>query len=526
MVESGDGEHCMLQSTGRYRVIFCQVRHRLDEIHNILLHKVIISTEIYDILSNIEKQAVFMDFFPVFMNIRQQRCLVVGGGEVALRKTELLLKANADVLLVSPELHSELAEHVAQKNIQHHARNFEAADLLGCKLVISATNDAKINQTVSKLANDAGIPVNVVDAPELCSFIVPSIIDRSPVVVAVSSGGRSPVLARLLRAKLETMIPASYGRLAEFLDSYRDKVKAAFSSTLKRRRFWEIILQGSVTELMFSGREKQAKEVLETAIAKGDAAVEGPGEVYLVGAGPGDPDLLTFRALRLLQQADVVVYDRLVSAPILELARRDAEKIYVGKKNRDHTLPQEGINQLLIKLAKQGKRVLRLKGGDPFIFGRGGEEIETLLEDGITFQVVPGITAAVGCAAYAGIPLTHRDHAQSVVFATGHLKDNTINLNWPALAQPNQTVVFYMGLTGLTVICEQLMAHGMPEDTAIALIEKGTTVDQKVYTATLATLPDKVKNMTVKPPTLIIVGSVVTLHEKLAWYHPINSNVL
>jgi len=461
-----------------------------------------------------------MDFFPVFMNIRQQRCLVVGGGEVALRKIELLLNAGADVLLVSPQLHPELAEHVMQKRIQHEARPFLATDLDGCRLVISATDDALTNQKVSSLANTAGIPVNVVDAPQLCSFIVPSIIDRSPVVVAVSSGGRSPVLARLLRAKLETMIPASYGRLANLLDSYRDAVKKTFSNTLKRRRFWEIILQGPVTELVFSGREKQAQNILAKSIEQGDAVVNGPGEVYLVGAGPGDPDLLTFRALRLLQQADVVVYDRLVSAPILALARRDAEKIYVGKKNRDHTLPQEGINQLLVKLAKQGKRVLRLKGGDPFIFGRGGEEIETLLEDGISFQVVPGITAAAGCASYAGIPLTHRDHAQSVVFATGHLKDNSINLNWPALAQPNQTVVFYMGLTGLTVICEQLLKQGMAADTAIALVEKGTTVNQKVYTATLSTLPEKIKRIKVKPPTLIIVGSVVTLHEKLAWYNP------
>ncbi len=364
--------------------------------------------------------------------------------------------------------------------------------------------------------------MNVVDAPALCSFIVPSIIDRSPVMVAVSSGGSSPVLARLLRTKLETLIPSSYGRLATLLEGYRNKVKAAFSNTRDRRRFWEVILQGPVTELMFSGRDKQAQAVLEKAIEKGEATISGPGEVYLVGAGPGDPDLLTFGALRLLQQADVVVYDRLVSAPILDLARRDAEKIYVGKKNRDHTLPQEGINELLAKLAKQGKRVLRLKGGDPFIFGRGGEEIERLMEEGISFQVVPGITAAAGCASYAGIPLTHRNHAQSVVFATGHLKDNSIDLNWKALAQPNQTVVFYMGLTGLYVICEQLIKHGMPEDTAIALVEKGTTVDQKVHTATLATLPEKIKNISVKPPTLIIVGSVVSLHEKLAWFEPAN----
>lgn len=463
-----------------------------------------------------------MDFFPVFMNIQQQRCLVVGGGEVAARKVDLLIKAGGHVLVIAPELHPALGQLLEQGKIEYHSRNFEAKDIENSKLIISATNDSSVNEQVSQLARQAGIPVNVVDAPALCSFIVPSIIDRSPVMVAVSSGGSSPVLARLLRTKLETLIPSSYGRLASLLEGYRSKVKAAFSNTRDRRRFWEVILQGPVTELMFSGRDKQAQAVLEKAIEKGEASISGPGEVYLVGAGPGDPDLLTFRALRLLQQADVVVYDRLVSAPILDLARRDAEKIYVGKKNRDHTLPQEGINELLAKLAKQGKRVLRLKGGDPFIFGRGGEEIERLMEEGISFQVVPGVTAAAGCASYAGIPLTHRNHAQSVVFATGHLKDNSIDLNWKALAQPNQTVVFYMGLTGLHVICEQLIKHGMPEDTAIALVEKGTTVDQKVHTATLATLPEKVKNISVKPPTLIIVGSVVSLHEKLAWFEPAN----
>ena len=280
------------------------------------------------------------------------------------------------------------------------------------------------------------------------------------------------------------------------------------------------MLQGPVAELMFSGQEKQAIKLLEDSVAKGEAIVDGKGEVYLVGAGPGDPDLLTFRALRLLQQADVIVYDRLVSQPILELARRDADRIYVGKQKKDHTLPQEDINELLVKLAQQGKRVLRLKGGDPFIFVRGGEEIERLMESGISFQVVPGITAAAGCASYSGIPLTHRDYAQSVVFATGHLKDHSIDLNWNALAQKNQTIVFYMGLTGLKIICEQLIAHGMPADTSVALIQQGTTVNQKVYIGDLASLPQEIDKLNVTPPTLIIVGNVVRLHEKLSWFEP------
>lgn len=461
-----------------------------------------------------------MDFLPVFMNVRSQPCLVVGAGEIASRKIQMLLNAQASVEVVAPQACAAVEDLITQGKISWTKRNFEEADIHHKRLIIAATNRTEVNQQVSALANQYNLPVNVVDAPDLCSFIVPSIIDRSPVVVAVSSGGSSPVLARLLRARLETMIPATYGRLAQLVDGFRSRVKEKFSNTLERRRFWEIILQGPVTELVFAGQEKQAKSYLEKAISEGDALVEGQGEVYLVGAGPGDPDLLTFRALRLLQQADVVVYDRLVSAPILEMARKDADRIYVGKKKSDHAVPQEGINEILVNLAKEGKRVLRLKGGDPFIFGRGGEEIERLMEEGVSFQVVPGVTAAAGCASYSGIPLTHRDYAQSVVFATGHLKDNTINLNWPALARSNQTIVFYMGLTGLKIICQELVNHGLDKNTAVALIEKGTTVDQKVHIGTLESLPKEIDSLSVKPPTLIIVGNVVKLHEKLAWFKP------
>jgi len=461
-----------------------------------------------------------MEFLPIFMNVRSQPCLVVGAGEVAARKIHMLLKAQANIEVVSPEACLAVEALAEDNKITWTKRQFKDADILNKRLIISATDHAELNEHVSILANKNNIPVNVVDAPDLCTFIVPSIIDRSPVVVAVSSGGSSPVLARLLRARLETMIPATYGRLANLVDGFRDKVKEKFSTTLQRRRFWEIILQGPVTELVFAGQEKQAQDYLEKAVTKGDPLVEGQGEVYLVGAGPGDPDLLTFRALRLLQQADVVVYDRLVSAPILEMARKDADRIYVGKKKSDHAVPQDGINEILVKLAKEGKRVLRLKGGDPFIFGRGGEEIERLMEEGISFQVVPGITAASGCASYSGIPLTHRDYAQAVVFATGHLKDNSVNLNWPALARSNQTIVFYMGLSGLKIICRELINHGLDKDTAVALIEKGTTIDQKVHVGTLASLPNEIDQLTINPPTLIIVGNVVKLHEKLAWFKP------
>jgi uroporphyrin-III C-methyltransferase / precorrin-2 dehydrogenase / sirohydrochlorin ferrochelatase len=358
----------------------------------------------------------------------------------------------------------------------------------------------------------------MVDSPELCSFIVPSMVDRSPVQVAVSTGGSSPVLARLLRARLESFIPAAYGRLARLVDDYRQSVKARFSNPAQRRYFWETVLQGRVAELLFAGQEEKARAALQRAIDDAGSNFETTGEVYLVGAGPGDPDLITFRALRLMQQADVVVYDRLVSQPILDMVRRDAEMIYAGKARDQHTLSQESINQLLVRLAKEGKRVLRLKGGDPFIFGRGGEEIETLAEQGIPFQVVPGITAASGCASYAGIPLTHRDYAQSCSFVTGHLKDGSVDLDWERLARPFQTIVFYMGLHSIPVLSRELIAHGLPADTPVALVQQGTTQDQKVYIESLASLPELAASGVLKPPTIIIVGQVVSLHDKLSWF--------
>ena len=462
-----------------------------------------------------------MQYLPIYLNLKNKKCLVVGGGDVATRKARTLLSAGAIVHVVAPSLSDSMNTLLKQDLLTINQSEFVASDLDDVELIIAATNKTNVNASVSELAQQKHIPVNVVDAPELCSFIMPSIVDRSPVMIAISSGGASPVLARLLRSKIETMIPASYGRLANLLKKYREKIKQKFDTVDDRRRFWEKIIQGPIAELMYSGQEKAASEALEQAVSRAVMPESHQGEVYLVGAGPGDPDLLTFRALRLLQQADVVVYDRLVSTPILEMARRDADKIYVGKEKSDHTLPQEKINELLVRLAKEGKRVLRLKGGDPFIFGRGGEEIETLMSENVSFQIVPGVTAASGCAAYAGIPLTHRDYAQSVVFATGHLKNNTIDLNWKALVQKQQTLVFYMGLTGLDTICSELIKHGMPKKTPIALIERGTRLDQVVHVSDLENMPQEVRSETIKPPTLIIVGEVVSLHKKLAWYEPV-----
>ncbi len=458
-----------------------------------------------------------MDYFPIFIDIKSKRCLVVGGGGVAERKTASLLKSGADVVLIAPSLTNSLSSWRDAGQLTHIDREFDDKDLAGAYLVIAATNNKQVNRRIAELADNQRIPVNVADQPKLCSFIVPSVIDRSPVVVAVSTGGASPVLARLIRSRLESMIPSGYGHLAKLCSHFRQRVKETFSNPTDRRLFWDRVLDGGVAERVFSGHAEEANQLMEKALGEAQE-FDGMGEVYLVGAGPGDPDLLTFRALRLMQQADVVVYDRLVAKPILEMTRHDAEHIYVGKERDKHTMRQEEINKLLARLAKAGKRVVRLKGGDPFIFGRGGEEIDTLAEEGVPFQVIPGITAAAGCASYAGIPLTHRDYAQSVTFVTGHLKDGTMNLNWEMLAQPNQTTVFYMGLVGLPVICKELQAHGVASDMPIALVQQGTTQMQRVFTGTLSNIQEIVEREKPKPPTLIIVGRVVELQEKLSWY--------
>jgi len=446
-----------------------------------------------------------MEYLPLFHNLKGRTVLIVGGGEIALRKARLLSEAGARLRVVAPSIEAQLVELVHAGAGECLDRGYARQDLQGCVLAIAATDDEPLNATVSQHANALGVPVNVVDSPQLCSVIFPAIVDRSPLVVAVSSGGDAPVLARLIRARIETWIPAAYGQLAGLAKQFRAQVKARFANVQQRRVFWEEGFQGPIAERLLA--EKLA-----------GAAPKALGEVYLVGAGPGDPDLLTFRALRLMQQADVVLYDRLVAPAIIDLCRRDADRIYVGKQRADHAVPQEQINQQLVTLAKQGKRVLRLKGGDPFIFGRGGEEIEELAAHGVPFQVVPGITAASGCAAYAGIPLTHRDHAQSVRFVTGHLKDGSCDLPWSELAAPAQTLVFYMGLVGLPVICQQLIAHGRSAETPAALVQQGTTSNQRVFTATLGTLAERIAQEDVQAPTLLIVGEVVQLREKLAWF--------
>ncbi|MGY0576939.1 MAG: siroheme synthase CysG [Paraglaciecola chathamensis] len=458
-----------------------------------------------------------MQYFPIFVDTKELNCLVVGAGEVAARKVELLLKTSAKITVVAPWACDTVLRLAEEGKISLHNRVYQQSDLNAKQLVFVATDDSALNVDIHQQAKALNILVNVVDNTPLCQFITPSIVDRSPIIIAMSSGGVAPVLLRYLRQKLESVIPQKVSLLGQFSEKFRETVKARFNSVTKRRYFWEDVLDGDVAEQVLQGNEGKAEQMMHDKLAL-EEHDSGKGEVYLVGAGPGDPDLLTFRALRLMQKADVVVYDRLVSKEILELVRRDAEKIYVGKARSLHTVPQEEINELLADLALKGNRVVRLKGGDPFIFGRGGEEIETLVEKGVSFQVVPGITAASGAASYAGIPLTHRDHAKSVVFATGHLRDNSINLNWPMLAQPEQTTVFYMGLTGLPVICEKLIEHGLPNSTEIALVQSATTAEQKVVTGNLANIQQRVAEAGIQPPALIIVGSVVSLRDKLNWF--------
>lgn len=461
-----------------------------------------------------------MDYLPVFMNIRDRPCLLVGGGEVALRKATLLSRAGGRLLVVAPEVCSELRELVEDTAGVIHQRPFADADLGDVALVVAATSDDEVNRRVSALARSRALPVNVVDQPDLCTFIVPAIVDRSPVVIAISTGGSSPVLTRQLKENIEQAIPAAYGRLALLLGRFRNRVKSQISDFSLRTRFWESLLDGPLSGMVFAGKEKEAEDYLLAELERGAAQERAPqGEVYLVGAGPGDPDLLTLKALRLMYAADIVLYDRLVSPEILQKVRPDADRVHVGKRRSHHPVPQEAINEQLVRLARQGRKVLRLKGGDPFIFGRGGEEIDRLAALGIPFQVVPGITAASGCAAYAGIPLTHRDHAQSVRFVTGHLKGDGVDLDWARLAREDQTLVIYMGLVGLPNICTQLVAHGMPATMPVAIVQQGTTATQRVVTGTLQDIAARVEAESIQPPTIIIIGSVVTLHRELAWFN-------
>jgi uroporphyrin-III C-methyltransferase/precorrin-2 dehydrogenase/sirohydrochlorin ferrochelatase len=457
-------------------------------------------------------------YFAAFLDIRGKPALVVGGGAVAALKAETLLRSGAKVTVVSPELCARLAELTLLGSVRHEPRRFQAGDLIGAEIAIAATGDPAVNEGVSAAARALRVPVNVADDAALSSFIMPSVVDRPPLQIAISSAGASPVLARKLRALIEAAVPFAYGKLAALAGRFRSASKEKFPDPEARRRFWEEVMDGPVAELALAGNEKEAVERIQGALEGRTGSTAG--FVSLIGGGPGNPDLLTLRALRAMQTASVVLYDHLVAPAIVDLARRDAERIYVGKEQDNHALDQREINALMVRLARQGKHVVRLKGGDPFIFGRGGEEIEALAEHGIAFEVVPGITAASGAASYAGIPLTHRDYAQTCVFVTGHLKDGAPQLDWQALAQPRQTLVVYMGVHGLSGICRGLTENGLPADTPAALVENATLARQRVVEGTLSSLPALALREKVKPPALLIVGEVVRLRSRLSWFAP------
>jgi len=452
-----------------------------------------------------------MDYLPVFLRLDGQSVLIVGGGQVALRKADSLLRAGARVKVVAPHLHPELEERAARGEIAHVAREFSETLLGDAVAVVAATDQRLINEAVAAAARSARVPVNVVDDRELSSFIFPAIIDRSPIVVAVGSSGHSPVLATRVRAQIEALLPARLGALARFLGAQREVVRRRLSH-FARRRFWERLVDGPVATQVLSGDEASAqrtlareylREQLTTARGANRAAL---GEVYLIGAGPGDPDLLTLRALQLLGQADVILYDRLVSSEVLERARRDAERIFVGK-DQGESSQQERIHALMVQLAREGKRVARLKGGDPFIFGRGGEEIEFLSAHGIPYVVVPGITAALGAAAAAALPLTHRRLARSVTFVSGHTDDGALP-DWRFFANPHHTVVFYMGVAQLPTIVARLRAAGAAAAHPVAIIERATLPEQRILRGVLGNIIQLATERQIEPPALLIVGDV------------------
>lgn len=452
-----------------------------------------------------------MQTFPLFLSLQGRRALIVGGGDAAARKAELLLKAGAQLSLVAGTVGGEIAQLIAEGHISWAGCTFHDSELDGVSLVIVASEDEAEQARVSTAAQKRCVPVNVVDRPALSSFIMPAIVDRSPVTIAISTGGAAPALARRVRAEIERSLPAALGRLARFADVFREQVRRTLVVPRARRRFWDRVFEGRVGELALAGDEIGARRELIRLLDGVRNETTPTGMVHLVGAGPGDPDLLTLKAHRLLQRADVVVYDRLVSDEVLSMARRDAERVYVGKRRANHCVPQQEINDRLVALARAGKSVVRLKGGDPFVFGRGGEEVEALVKAGIAVEVVPGVTAALGCASSAGIPLTHRDHAQACVLVTGHLKDGTVDLDWEMLSRPRQTVVIYMGVGALKQIASQLIAHGLPASTPVALIEHGTTERERRVVGTLATIEGQAQRAVLTGPTLCMVGEVVGL---------------
>ena len=457
-----------------------------------------------------------MKRFPLFVNLDKLPVLVVGGGDIAERKINLIIKANANVEVLARNFSPNVEELISKKKLKKIKKSLDISSLgSNYSLIIAATDNKQINKKLFNFAKKNNILINVVDQPELCTCTFGSIVERGDLVIAISTGGSAPVFARNLREKFETLLPQSTKQLIDFSSSIREKVIRSFSQFNKRRIFWELFFDAFATKknITKSNLTKLSNQLIKSLRNKNS------GEVFLVGAGPGDPELLTLRSLHLIQKADVCIYDNLVSKDILELVRRDAQMIYAGKLRNNHTIEQKEINKLLVNYAKKGLRVLRLKGGDPFMFGRGGEEISELMAKNIKFQVVPGITAATGVSAYAGIPLTHRDYSQSCIFITGHEKNGTLNINWDNLTHENQTIVIYMGLNALPIITQNLIDSGMRKDMPIALVQEGTTDNQKVVVSTISRVNAKILETGIQSPVIIIIGEVVKLRKTIKWFN-------
>ncbi|HET8898979.1 MAG TPA: siroheme synthase CysG [Rhodanobacteraceae bacterium] len=457
-----------------------------------------------------------MKLYPLFADLEGRRVVLVGGGVVAERKAQALLAAGAAVTVVASTLTRGLQQRFRAGAFAYRAESFAPALLDDAWLVVAATDERAVNLAVAAAAAARRVLVNVVDDAALCSFHVPAVIDRAPITVAISSGGRAPMLTRLLRERLEALLEPSLGALATLAGRLRLRMRRTLAPGAARRAFHEWLFSGPVTTLLRQGRSAQAEAVATDALRHG--VPPHAGSVVLVGAGPGDPGLLTLRGLRALNEADVILHDRLVSAEVLALARRDAERIEVGKEAGNHHATQDEIHRLLLVHAQAGKRVVRLKGGDPFVFGRGGEELEFLRQRGVPYEVVPGITAAVACAAYAGIPLTHRDHAASLVLTTAHRRDGGDAPDWAMLARSRQTLALYMGVSQLSGVQSSLIAAGLDAATPFALIENGSTPNQRVVSGTLGELAVAATHHAVQSPALLIVGKVAALANELAWF--------
>lgn len=478
-------------------------------------------------LITLTDESLTMDYYPIFLDLRNRPCLVVGGGAVATRKIRLLLKAKACVCVVSPTINHELEQWCRDGKIEHLSCCFQAEHVQGKALVIATTDHAHVNQEVANAARALNVPVNVVDQPDLCTFISPALVDRNPLIIAISSAGKAPVLARQLRQRLEQWLPNQLGELAAWAGRWRERVKQRVPAA-RRRHFWEQIFFGKVANHWLAGRESEAQhdatELLQQFGTENQGTNQKPGEVFIVGAGPGNPDLLTLRAIQLMQQADVILYDRLVSDAVLERARRDAERIFVGKQSGCHHKTQDQIHQLMLEQAQKGLRVCRLKGGDPLTFGRGGEEMEFLKQHQIPYEVVPGITAATACAAYAGIPLTHRKLTHGVQFLTGHVNGSRSSDEWQRLAQAQHTLVFYMALERIGDVVEGLCNEGgAPADRPAAVVENGSRPEQRVITGTLADIQQRVLAAEVQSPALFFVSESCALAEELNWFHGQNA---